>query len=95
MNAKAGLLFCELNFSPEYSLTTEGSGPAPPLKQFTDILWLQWLDAAAAAGVDKKNVKYFYRYHIADKNSQAVITEVTEMDGVCALVPCCSVRHAS
>lgn len=59
------------------------TGPVPPLNQFTDIVWFQWLDATADAGVDKKSVRYFYRYHIADTNSKAVIEEVLAMDGVC------------
>ncbi|KAM0702274.1 hypothetical protein Q7P35_011184 [Cladosporium inversicolor] len=82
INARAGLIFCEINYSPKYMVDKSGAtGPVPPLNQFTDIVWFQWLDATADAGVDKKSVRYFYRYHIADTNSKAVIEEVLAMDG--------------
>ena len=81
MNPKAGVLLCLTNFSPKWYID-EGltEGPAPPLQKFSDILWFQWLDAA---GDNVRNVKYFYRHHVSDEDSEAVLNAIEAMPNVC------------
>ncbi|KAK4890930.1 hypothetical protein LTR27_010378 [Elasticomyces elasticus] len=77
-NPVAGVLLCQVNYSPDYWVSEDKTGKmiAPPLKQFSDLLWLQW---ASVAGDHLRNVKFFYRWHVEDRDSKAVLDEIAAM----------------
>ncbi|KAK5705534.1 hypothetical protein LTR97_002653 [Elasticomyces elasticus] len=55
-----------------------GHGPTPPLWRFSDVLWLQWEAAAAAAEQSVSNIKYFLRNGVKDWDSLAVVDAIRQ-----------------
>ncbi|KAK3657609.1 hypothetical protein LTR56_002384 [Elasticomyces elasticus] len=79
LNPKAGILLCQYNLGPEYTIDMEGGDyPIPPLQRFSDVLWLQWRAATEAAAQSVGNIKYFLRNGVFDKDSLAVLGVVSE-----------------
>ncbi|KAK4958757.1 hypothetical protein LTR10_003553 [Elasticomyces elasticus] len=95
MNPKAGLILCVNNYGPAWKIKQAAAkvppqviGPAPPLKQLSDILFFQW-KMACAKHPDGNNVvsspltrlKYIFQRGIADAETIAVVDAITSLPG--------------
>ncbi|KAK4944727.1 hypothetical protein LTR10_015897 [Elasticomyces elasticus] len=79
LNSKDGMLLCQYNYGPAFTIDMEGGhGPTPPLWRFSDVLWLQWEAAAAAAEQSVSNIKYFLRNGVKDWDSLAVVDAIRQ-----------------
>ncbi|KAK5677152.1 hypothetical protein LTS10_010341 [Elasticomyces elasticus] len=91
MNPKAGLILCVNNYGPDWKIKQAAAkvppqviGPAPPMKQLSDILFFQWKIACAKHLISKFNspinrLKYIYQRGIADADTIAVVDAITSL----------------
>ncbi|KAK0990662.1 hypothetical protein LTR54_012022 [Friedmanniomyces endolithicus] len=80
LNPVGGILLSMFNFGPEYMLHAKGtSGPPPPMKRLSDVLWFQWVDACRVFGVHVNNIRYFYQQQVSDELTEAIMDVVIEM----------------
>ncbi|KAK3625988.1 hypothetical protein LTR56_020104 [Elasticomyces elasticus] len=93
MNPKAGLILCVNNYGPDWKIKQAAAkvppqviGPAPPMKQLSDILFFQW-KMACAKHPDGNNVvsspltrlKYIFQRGIADAETIRVVDVITSI----------------
>jgi hypothetical protein len=71
-NVDGGAIIANMNWGPTY--TNEEIEPVP-LRQYSDVVFLGWQQAA---GDKIKGLKYVFRHQVTNKDSIAVIKEVLE-----------------
>ncbi|KAK0279705.1 hypothetical protein LTR35_008428 [Friedmanniomyces endolithicus] len=80
INPVGGMLLSMYNFGPEYMMHNKGkSGPPPPMKRLSDVLWFQWEDACRVFGVHVNNIRYFYQHQASDEDTQVIMYVVNGM----------------
>ncbi|KAK3642919.1 hypothetical protein LTR56_010516 [Elasticomyces elasticus] len=98
MNPKGGMIMCLQNYGPDYEIQLGAQrnppavvGPAPPMKQLSDILFFQWKKACSEKGmmnlgsetlltlgpVSTSDLRWIFQRRIADPTSMQVIDAVT------------------
>ncbi|KAK5735090.1 hypothetical protein LTR17_008426 [Elasticomyces elasticus] len=85
MNPKGGLIICYQNYGPDYAIRTNAQhfppvviGPAPPMKQLSDILFFQWRRACEERTMrNLGDIQYIFQRKIADVRTIQVVDAVT------------------
>lgn len=76
-NTKNGMIVAAHNFGPAYYKENEKGKNIviPPLNKLSDVAFLQWKKVGGG------KPKWFFRYEIAEANTNQVIDELLEMAG--------------
>lgn len=80
-NVEDGVILAVANFSPNYEgprLDPPVTSPIVPLKQWSDVAYLQYVDKASEASVPPSNLKYVFRIQIENEDTISIMTQALE-----------------
>jgi hypothetical protein len=79
-NIDGGAIIADMNIGPDYVIAGSGeSGETVPLKQYSDVVFLAWQEAA---GNRVNGLKYIFRHDIANEKTSAIVQQILQTRGV-------------
>lgn len=73
MNPESGVIIADYNFGPSIQAPELPPSKLPKLKNWSDLVYFQWADACARAGITKRYLRYIYRANIINMDTLAII----------------------
>jgi hypothetical protein len=84
-NPNAGYIIAIANYGPEYMISLPGNRgrnlPLPAVRRWSDVIFVEWQHETRRRPLGVGELKWIFRYNIANPTSRAVTVEALRRDG--------------